>query len=137
MSNVLKYIKLLFICSLAIGLSSCDTDEDDIIYDYLVGDMWVGNLGFADAYDYPLESGLYFEGNGLGYDDQVYFDDPTGEVAFTLKFRWDIYNGVLKLDYGPGYPLFEIYDVDITRNRLSGALYVDGVYDGTIVLERF
>lgn len=133
----MKYIKVLFLCVLVMGLSSCDTDDDEFIYDNIVGGIWVGDLGFFDAYNYPLESGLYFEGNGLGHDDQVYYDDPTGEVACSLPFRWEILAGVLRIDYGPNYPLFEIQDVYVTRDRMSGFLYVDGEYDGKIILERY
>ena len=70
---MVKYTRILFLCILTIGGSSCDTDDDDIIYDSIIGETWLGDLGFSDRYDYPLESGLYFEGNGLGHDDQVYY----------------------------------------------------------------
>ena len=138
MKNMMKYLKVLFICSLVISLTSCeDDDNDNFIYDYLVGEIWIGDLGFVDSYDDELESGLYFKGNGLGIDDQVYYDDPTGKVVFSLPFRWNIYNGILSIDYGSDYPLFEIYDVYITGNKMSGILYVDGRIDGPIVLKRY
>ena len=73
----------------------------------------------------------------MGIDDQVYYDDPTGKVVFSLPFRWNIYNGILSIDYGSDYPLFEIYDVYITGNKMSGILYVDGRIDGPIVLKRY
>lgn len=102
----------------------------------LPGGIWVGDLGFADAYNSPLESGLYFEGNGLGRDEQAYYNDPYGEVAFSLPFRWDIHGRILRLDYGYNYPLLEIYDVYVAGDRLSGVLYVDGHMDGPVMLER-
>ncbi len=137
MKAMVKYTRILFLCILTIGGSSCDTDDDDIIYDSIIGETWLGDLGFSDRYDYPLESGLYFEGNGLGHDDQVYYDDPTGKVVFSLPFRWEIWGGMLRIDYGVDYPLFEIRNVYVTRDRLSGALYVDGEYDGEIILKRY
>lgn len=88
------------------------------------------------AYNSPLESGLYFEGNGLGRDEQAYYNDPYGEVAFSLPFRWDIHGRILRLDYGYDYPLLEIYDVYVAGDRLSGVLYVDGHMDGPVMLER-
>lgn len=96
-----KFLNILFLCTLAFGLSSCEPDdgEDYYIYDTLLGGIWVGDLGFADAYNSPLESGLYFEGNGLGRDEQAYYNDPYGEVAFSLPFRWDIHGRILRLDY--------------------------------------
>lgn len=68
MRKMRKFLNILFLCTLALGLSSCEPDdgEDYYIYDTLLGGIWVGDLGFADAYNSPLESGLYFEGNGLG-----------------------------------------------------------------------
>ena len=75
MRKMRKFLNILFLCTLALGLSSCEPDdgEDYYIYDTLLGGIWVGDLGFADAYNSPLESGLYFEGNGLGRDEQAYY----------------------------------------------------------------
>lgn len=102
MRKMRKFLNILFLCTLALGLSSCEPDdgEDYYIYDTLLGGIWVGDLGFADAYNSPLESGFYFEGNGLGRDEQAYYNDPYGEVAFSLPFRWDIHGRILRLDYG-------------------------------------
>lgn len=133
-----KYLNLLFLCTLVLGLVSCEPDdgEDYYIYDTLIDGIWVGDLGFADKYDSALESGLEFEGNGYGRDEQVYYNDPYGEVAFSLPFRWDVYGRTLRLDYGYDYPLLEIYDVYIAGDRLSGVLYVDGYRDGPVMLKR-
>lgn len=127
-----KFLNILFLCTLALGLSSCEPDdgEDYYIYDTLLGGIWVGDLGFADAYNSPLESGLYFEGNGLGRDEQAYYNDPYGEVAFSLPFRWDIHGRILRLDYGYNYPLLEIYDVYVAGDRLSGVLTWTGTWMG-------
>lgn len=132
MRKMRKFLNILFLCTLALGLSSCEPDdgEDYYIYDTLPGGIWVGDLGFADAYNSPLESGLYFEGNGLGRDEQAYYNDPYGEVAFSLPFRWDIHGRILRLDYGYNYPLLEIYDVYVAGDRLSGVLYGTGTWMG-------
>lgn len=134
MRKMRKFLNILFLCTLVLGLSSCEPDdgEDYYIYDTLLGGIWVGDLGFADAYNSPLESGLYFEGNGLGRDEQAYYNDPYGEVAFSLPFRRDIHGRILRLDYGYNYPLLEIYDVYVAGDRLSGVLYVDGHMDGPV-----
>lgn len=60
MRKMRKFLNILFLCTLALGLSSCEPDdgEDYYIYDTLLGGIWVGDLGFADAYNSPLESGL-------------------------------------------------------------------------------
>ena len=80
MRKMRKFLNILFLCTLALGLSSCEPDdgEDYYIYDTLLGGIWVGDLGFADAYNSPLESGLYFEGNGLGKDEQAYYNLSAG-----------------------------------------------------------
>lgn len=58
-----KYLNILFLCTLVLGLSSCETDDGDdfYIYDTLVGGIWLGDLGFADNYNSALESGLYLK----------------------------------------------------------------------------
>ena len=39
---MMKYLRVLFICSLVISLTSCeDDDNDNFIYDYLVGETWI------------------------------------------------------------------------------------------------
>ena len=58
MNNILKYTKSLFLClSIIIGLTSCEDDET--VFDRIVGYEWVGDLGFADRYG-PLESCLLY-----------------------------------------------------------------------------
>lgn len=51
MRKMRKFLNILFLCTLALGLSSCEPDdgEDYYIYDTLLGGIWVGDLGFADA----------------------------------------------------------------------------------------
>ena len=108
MINISKYTKLLFLClSSIIVFTSCEDDET--VFDRIVGYEWVGDLGFADRYG-PLESGLFFERNGFGSDAQCYYDDPHGDIIYELPFRWVINGGILSLDYGNDYPLLEIYD---------------------------
>ena len=50
MRKMRKFLNILFLCTLALGLSSCEPDdgEDYYIYDTLLGGIWVGDLGFAD-----------------------------------------------------------------------------------------
>lgn len=88
MINISKYTKLLFLClSSIIVFTSCEDDET--VFDRIVGYEWVGDLGFADRYG-PLESGLFFERNGFGSDAQCYYDDPHGDIIYELPFRWVI-----------------------------------------------
>ncbi|MCD8094099.1 MAG: hypothetical protein LUF01_15240 [Bacteroides sp.] len=135
MSKTLKYTKLLILCLGMVMLTSCEQD-DDTIFDRLIGYGWAGDLGFSDRYGEPVQSGLLFDSNGFGTDEQCYFDD-LNHVAFSLPFRWMISDGVLSLDYGNDYPLLEIYDVFVSGDELDGILYVNGVRDGPVTLYRY
>lgn len=46
MRKMRKFLNILFLCTLALGLSSCEPDdgEDYYIYDTLLGGIWVGDL---------------------------------------------------------------------------------------------
>lgn len=136
--KIFKYLPVLTLCVLALNLSSCQ--DDDEIYDELVSSVWVGDLGFNYG-PYPVNSELYFRGNGQGFDKQYYKNDPINiPPVEELDFNWDIRYGVLTLDYLPSrgntYPLLEIRGVYISRNELTGTLYVDGKPDGPIRLVR-
>lgn len=112
--------------------SSCEQD-DETIFDRLVRYGWAGDLGFSDRDGEPLESGLLFDVNGFGTDEQCYFDD-SDYIVSSLPFRWMINDGILSLDYGNAYPMIEIYDVYISGGELSGILYVNGFRDGPVTL---
>lgn len=66
MRKMRKFLNILFLCTLVLGLSSCEPDdgEDYYIYDTLLGGIWVGDLGFADAYNSPLEAGSTLKATG-------------------------------------------------------------------------
>lgn len=91
--KILNPIKLLLVLTmLAVGFSSCEED-DETIYDYLIGRTWVGNLGFAVG-PYDVESGVTFKGNDYAIDEQYYYGD--GGRAATLNLRWlDRYGNVI------------------------------------------
>lgn len=130
--KILNPIKLLLVLTmLAVGFSSCEED-DETIYDYLIGRTWVGSLGFAVG-PYDVESGVTFKGNEYAIDEQYYYGD--GGRAATLNLRWWIDMGTLYLDYGPDYPLLEIRGVYITGRFLYGELYADGNYEFSVTLE--
>ena len=109
--KILNPIKLLLVLTmLAVGFSSCEED-DETIYDYLIGRTWVGSLGFAVG-PYDVESGVTFKGNEYAIDEQYYYGD--GGRAATLNLRWWIDMGTLYLDYGPDYPLLECISPDVS-----------------------
>lgn len=132
--KILNPIKLLLVLTmLAVGFSSCEED-DETIYDYLIGRTWVGDLGFIDG-PYALESGITFKGNDYAVDRQFYYAEGGGGEAGTLRLNWWIDMGTLYLDYGPDYPLLEIRGVYITGRFLYGELYADGNYEFSVTLE--
>lgn len=135
MKKVLSYGRIFVLCLSLMTLVSCWQD-DETVFDSIVGHTWVGDLGFSDGYG-PLESGLYFDSNGFGTDEQCYFDDPHGHIVYSLPFRWRIENNVLSLDYGNEYPLLEIYDVYVAHGEIDGTLYVDGYREGGVTLYRY
>ena len=128
-------VKVLFLMTLLLGFTACE--NDDAVFDNLIGRTWIGDLGF-NYRDYPVESGLKFNANGFATDDQYYFPEDGGGFAVSLPVRWKLEYGALVLDYGNKYPLFEIRGVYISGPYLKGRLYVDGVDDGniTLVMER-
>ena len=132
--KILNPIKLLLVLTmLAVGFSSCEED-DETIYDYLIGRTWVCDLGFIDG-PYALESGITFKGNDYAVDRQFYYAEDGGGEAGTLRLNWWIDMGTLYLDYGPDYPLLEIRGVYITGRFLYGELYADGNYEFSVTLE--
>lgn len=55
MKLIKKYAGFLLMLTLLVGFTSCEDDED--IYDDLMGRTWVGDLGFGTNRD-PIESGI-------------------------------------------------------------------------------
>lgn len=122
MEMIKKYAGILMMLTLLVGFTSCE--DDDEIYEELVGHTWVGDLWFGFDND-PIESGIRLDANGLGIDYQIY--DYDGIPAGDLPFRWWMEYGTLYLD-GYDYALREIRGVRVRRGYLSGDLYLDGEY---------
>ena len=116
--------------TLLVGFTSCEDDET--IFDHIVGRTWVGDLGFW-VDNSPVESGITFKSNGFGVDEQWYYD--WDRVAAVLDVRWWIEDGDLFLDYGNGYPLLILADVYVEGRYLTGRLYSNNIDQGTVTLE--
>lgn len=124
-------MKLLLLLGVFVVLfSSCQDDET--IYDHIIGRTWVGDLGFS-VDSYPVESGITFKGDDYAIDEQWFYDG--GGRAATLDIRWWIDMGTLYLDYGSRYPMLEIRNVWVGGHDMDGDLYVNGIYEGEITLE--
>lgn len=63
MKMIKRYAGILMMLTLLVGFTSCEDDED--IYDDLMGRTWVGDLWFGSDYN-PIESGIRLDNNGLG-----------------------------------------------------------------------
>ncbi|WP_302615174.1 hypothetical protein, partial [uncultured Bacteroides sp.] len=98
MKKIKRYAGILMMLTLLVGFTSCE--DDDSIYNDLMGRTWVGDLWFGDDDD-PIESGIRLDEHGLGIDYQIY--DYDGVPAGDLPFRWWVDYGILYLDYGPHY----------------------------------
>ena len=112
MKNLKKYVGVLMLLTLLVGFTSCEDDET--IFDHIVGRTWVGDLGFW-------------------VDEQWYYD--WDRVAAVLDVRWWIEDGDLFLDYGNGYPLLILADVYVEGRYLTGRLYSNNIDQGTVTLE--
>lgn len=93
MEMIKRYAGILMMLTLLVGFTSCEDDED--IYDDLMGRTWVGDLWFGSNNN-PIESGIRLDNNGLGIDYQVF--DYDGRPAGDLPFRWWVDYGTLYLD---------------------------------------
>ena len=117
-----------------VGFSSCSQDDDEI-YDNLIGYTWVGDLGF-EFNGYEVESGITFKGDGYAIDRQLYYDN--GKPAVTLDVDWYVEYGSLFLDYVGSPYLFEIRNVYVGSTYLSGTLYLNNVWvENNFQLERW
>ena len=117
MKLIKKYAGFLLMLTLLVGFTSCEDDED--IYDDLMGRTWVGDLGFGTNRD-PIESGIRLDNNGLGIDYQVY--DYDGASAGDLPFRWRVDYGTLYLDYGYDFALREVRGVRVSGRYMRPAM---------------
>ena len=116
MKNLKKYVGVLMLLTLLVGFTSCEDDET--IFDHIVGRTWVGDLGFW-VDNSPVESGITFKSNGFGVDEQWYYD-------------WDRVAAVLDVRC---YPLLILADVYVEGRYLTGRLYSNNIDQGTVTLE--
>lgn len=127
-------IWLMIVVSM-LAFVSCEDENDNEVYNRIIGSTWVGDLGF-NVGAYPVESGVTFHANDYAIDEQYYFPQDGGGRAVTLDLRWWISRGNLYLDYGKGYPALEIRDVFVNYNEISGALYANGQFEYYVTLYR-
>lgn len=130
-SKIVTYARALLLLVVVMGFTACQ--EDETIFDRIVGRTWVGDLGFVDDYDDELESGVTFDGNGFGEDEQRC---NYNHERIYLPIRWEIEGGTLFLDYGNRFPLLELRGVYVSGRYLTGTLYVEGASEGSVSLER-
>ena len=132
MKNLKKYVGVLMLLTLLVGFTSCEDDET--IFDRIVGRTWIGDLGFeSDRHHDPLESGIYLGVDGFGEDQLCYYDN--GEYyGKPLRLQWSVGNGTLYIDYGNVAPPRELRNVYVSHGRMTGTLYINGFYYGDVEL---
>lgn len=118
-----KYVGILMMLTMLVGFTSCEDDED--IYDDLMGRTWVGDLGFGYDDD-PIESAIRLDSNSLGIDYLSYYEG--GARWRDLPFKWGVEYGTLFIDYGRDYDLREIKNVRVKGRYLCGDLFIGGEY---------
>lgn len=129
-NKMLTYTKVLLLLVVVIGFTACENDET--IYDRIVGRAWIGDLGFVeDGYD--LESCVRFDSDGFGDDEQCFYD--IDQCLSVLRIRWWIENGTLYIDYGREFYGRELRGVYVEGRYLTGTLYINGQRYDTVTLE--
>lgn len=133
MKMIKKYASILMMLTLLVGFTSCEDDET--LFDRVVGRTWFGDLGFEtnDAYRDLLDSSIYLGADGFG-DDQLYYYDNGREYGRPLRLYWSVGNGSLYIDYGNVAAPRELRNVYVSRGRMAGTLYIDGYYYGDVEL---
>ena len=93
MKNLKKYVGVLMLLTLLVGFTSCEDDET--IFDHIVGRTWVGDLGFW-VDNSPVESGITFKSNGFGVDEQWYYDwDRVAAGLSAGGLKMEIYSWIM------------------------------------------
>ena len=133
MKNLKKYVGVLMLLFLLVGFTSCEDDET--IFDRIVGRTWIGDLGFEsdDRYHDPLESGIYLGADGFGEDQLCYYDNGD-YYGKPLRLQWSVGNGTLYIDYGNVAPPRELRNVYVSHGRMTRTLYINGFYYGDVEL---
>lgn len=129
-TKMATYTKALLLLVVLMGVTACQDDET--IYDRIVGRVWVGDLGFGSDND-PIESAVNLGGDGFGTDDQWCYEH--NEPMDLLNIRWWIEDGSLFIDYGRLAGRREIRYVYVSKGRLSGDLYINNTFFDTVTLE--
>lgn len=124
-----KFSAILLMFAVLIGFTSCQKDET--IFDKIVGRTWVGDLGFGSDQD-PIESGVYFGGDGFGTDEQVFFND--GKFHDTYNITWEVSDGTIYIRYGNRAPKRELRNAYVSSGRIKASLYINGVFINDIEL---
>lgn len=111
----MKYSRVLLLCILVLGLSSCETDDTE----YWLSGTWAGQVGARDAsfiFNENRTGSYRIEGGDSGtfdwyFEDEQYWDAPSGTII--LDFGHKIEH-VLRV-HGPTASLFPVGIMIITK----------------------
>ena len=85
----MKYSRVLLLCILVLGLSSCETDDTE----YWLSGTWAGQVGARDA-------SFIFNENRTGSYRIEGVDSGTFDWYFEDEQYWDAPSGTIILDFG-------------------------------------
>lgn len=122
MKRLRKQLSMLLMLTLLVGFTACQ--DDDEIFDRIVGRTWVGDLGFESESGVPLKSFVFLGGDGFGTDELVFMDN--GGFAQRLNITWSIENSTIYIGYGNVAAPREIRNVYVSSGRITGDVYIDG-----------
>lgn len=119
-----KYLSILFLVILTLGLTSCEEDDEYDLESIFIGRAWTGDVGMNADNGEPLFSTFTFDGDGFGEEYQYYLSDGLLYDHFRFQWYWeDNFNRNLVLDYGR-IGISYMDDVRITGNRMYGIFYL-------------
>ena len=131
MKKMKKCAGILLMLAVLVGFTSCQDDET--IFDKVVGRTWVGDLGFGPNNDL-VESGVYLGGDGFGTDEQLYVRDKTPRGTYNIT--WEVVDGSIFIRYGNRAAIRELRNVYVSNGQINAALFVDRVFVADVVLRR-
>ncbi|WP_018669577.1 hypothetical protein [Bacteroides gallinarum] len=118
-----QYLNILFLLTLALGLASCEEDDQYDIESIFIGRTWTGDVGMNAGNGEPLFSTFTFGGDGFGEEYQYYQSDGAPYEHYRFQWYWeDGFNRNLVLDYGRA-GISYMDDVRISGNRMCGIFY--------------
>ena len=120
----------------AFTMASCEDDDRYIARtlegtwqgDMYVSTYWDGNYYYASSTEVCFLCDPYRYSSGDGYWVDYYNDDYWGGYNYVAShIKWEVFNGVIRIDFKEGGTSVSIYDYSLDDNYFSG--YIE-LYNG-------